>query len=317
MTAAWIGNGSLMPAAAMALQMVGGRPRSANVSSRGGPSARAPVRESRMFMGGLPSSYFVFNSANRQSTKPESARRTRDRPATLHAIGRSARMLPAATVQHVSGQVAAAVAETGDQRLGVRHQPALPVPPQRARTPSARRELDLHAAAGGRFTGLAACMPRRSGGIRSSVGDDVVGGQLRSEVPGDMVGQLAVAAAEQQRREDSRAVRSRGSSRRRRRGRGTGRSASDASWADLGRRDVVPHPVGLVDAVVRRARQLGRRAGDHVGRLLQRAAVVRHEPERAPQLAVLLDARQREELGESDVGHRSIVADVQRSLPRT
>ena len=79
----------------------------------------------------------------------------------------------------------------------------------------------------------------------------------------------------------------------------------------------MPHPVRLVHAVVRRARLLGRGAGDDVGRLLECAAVVRHEPERAPQLAVLLDARKREELGESDVGHESIVADVSTKPLRT
>ena len=157
MTAAWIGNGSVIPAAAIALQMVGGRPRSANVSSRGRPVGARAGQGIEDVHGGIAfTSYFVFNSAIRQSTKPESARRTRDRPATLHAIGRSAGMLLAvADVTSLTWlmwqtclarRVASGRGETGDERLGVRNQPALPVPPQRARTSSTRRELDLHAA---------------------------------------------------------------------------------------------------------------------------------------------------------------------------
>ena len=105
-------------------------------------------------------------------------------------------MLPVGDGADVSGQVVAAVAETGDQRFGVGHQPALPVPPQRARTPSTRRELDLHAAAGRQVHRVGGVHAAQVGWDALELGDDVVRGQLRSEVPGDMVGELAVAAAE-------------------------------------------------------------------------------------------------------------------------
>ena len=88
MTAAWIGNGSRDAGRGEALADGG---REAEVGERfvaGRPVGARAGQGIEDVHGGIAfTSYFVFNSAIRQSTKPESARRTRDRPATLHAIG--------------------------------------------------------------------------------------------------------------------------------------------------------------------------------------------------------------------------------------
>ena len=67
---------------------------------------------------------------------------------------------------------------------------------------------------------------------------------------------------------------------------------------DLDRREVPAQPDRLAHRVERGAGLLGHRGGDHVGALLEVAAVERHQPERRPQLEVLLDAVVVEELRE-------------------
>ena len=76
------------------------------------------------------------------------------------------------------------------------------------------------------------------------------------------------------------------------------RSDSDSVGSDGDRRKVQLQRLGLEHAVVRGAASAGRLAGDHVGGLLERAAVVRHEAERATQIALLDHAGHRQQLGE-------------------
>ena len=71
---------------------------------------------------------------------------------------------------------------------------------------------------------------------------------------------------------------------------------------DLHRREVPAQPDRLAHRVERRAGLLGDRGGDHVGALLEVAAVERHQAERRPQLQVLLDAVVVEQLGEASHG---------------
>ena len=70
------------------------------------------------------------------------------------------------------------------------------------------------------------------------------------------------------------------------------------------RRRYVEIPVGWMDdAVVRRARSGCGFAGDHVGHLLEPAAVVRHESESATKLALLDDTMLTQQIGEGSSAH--------------
>ena len=82
------------------------------------------------------------------------------------------------------------------------------------------------------------------------------------------------------------------------------RNASDSSGGDGDRRKVQLQRLGLQHAVIRSAQRRAALAGDHVGRLLERAAVVRHEAERPAQLALLDHTGHRQQLGIRRLGSR-------------
>ena len=80
-------------------------------------------------------------------------------------------------------------------------------------------------------------------------------------------------------------------------------SCGDELGADLVRRDVPLHVFGLQHGVVAGTASLGGEAGDHVGLLFQRSAVVGHESDTsAAQLTDLLHAGPRQQFGEG-IGH--------------
>ena len=71
---------------------------------------------------------------------------------------------------------------------------------------------------------------------------------------------------------------------------------------ELHRRDVPAQVGGLADDVERRARGVGGGHGDVVGAAFEVAAVEGHDPEAAPELALLVDAGMGEQLREHPSG---------------